>query len=62
MSEKVIGGMLDEMELKVENKEVDSASFLDLGLQVEDPIFKSNLYDKRKAFIKYKMCFESIDI
>ena len=40
----------EEMELNVENKEVDSASFLDLGLQVEDKIFKSNLYDKREAF------------
>ena len=40
----------EEMELKVENKEIDSASFLDLGLQVEDNIFKSNLYDKREAF------------
>ena len=38
------------MELKVENKEVDSASFLAHGLQVEDKIFKSNLYDKRDAF------------
>ena len=37
------------MELKVENIEVDSASFLDLGLQVEDQIFKSNLYDKRET-------------
>ena len=40
----------EEMELKVENKVVDSASILDLGLQVEDQIFKSNLYDKREAF------------
>ena len=40
----------EKMELKVGRKEVDGASFLDLGLQVEDQIFKSNLYDKREAF------------
>ena len=45
------------MELKVENKEIDSASFLDLGLQVEDKNFKSNLYDKQEAF---KFC-QTID-
>ena len=39
-----------EMELKVENNEINAASFLDLGFQVEDRIFKSNLYDKREAF------------
>ena len=38
------------MELKVENREIDSAYFLDLGLQGEDQIFKSNWYDKREAF------------
>ena len=39
-----------EMELKVENQVIDNASFLDLGLHVEDNIFNSKLYDKREAF------------
>ena len=32
-----------EMELKVENQEIDNASFLDLGLHVEDNILNSKL-------------------
>ena len=60
------------MELKVENKENDNASFLDLGIQVEDQIFKSYLYE-REAFkfsairmpykssnMPYKMCYFSL--
>ena len=38
------------MELKVKNQEIDNASFLDLGLHVEDNIFNSKLYDKREGF------------
>ena len=36
--------------LRWKTKKLIALSFLDLGLQVEDNIFKSNLYDKREAF------------
>jgi len=39
-----------EMELKRENREDNAASYLDLGLEIEDKQMSSNLYDKRNAF------------
>ena len=39
-----------EMELKVENQNTQTASHLDLDLEINDRIFNSNLYDKREAF------------
>ena len=39
-----------EMELKRENHEDTAASYLDLGLEIEDKRISSNLYDKRNAF------------
>ena len=39
-----------EMQLKVENLDNQSASFLDLDLKVENREFTSKLFDKRDAF------------
>ena len=38
------------MELKIENENTQAASHLDLDLKINDGIFSSKLYDKRKAF------------
>ena len=39
-----------EMEFKRENYEDNAASYLDLGLEIEDKQVSSNLYDKRNDF------------
>ena len=39
-----------EMELKIENENTQAASHLDLDLKINDGVFSSKLYDKRKAF------------
>jgi hypothetical protein len=39
-----------EMELKRENHDDDSGSYLDLGLEIVDRQITSNLYDKRNAY------------
>ena len=39
-----------EMELKVENKNTQTASHLDLDLEINDGIFSSKLYDKLEVF------------
>ena len=39
-----------EMELKRENSKDDAASYLDLGLEINEKRISSNLYDKRNAF------------
>ena len=38
------------MELKIENENTQTASHLDLDLEINDGIFNSKLYDIREAF------------
>ena len=39
-----------EMELKPENQNTESGSYLDLDLKIDEKVFNSKLYDKRDAF------------